>query len=359
MNPASQATPQPQVRQTRYESLQIFRAIAAFAVVLHHVNGKFSAPHYYGNIVPEIFSIGQAGVDFFFVLSGFIIAQSLVKSKTAGEFLLQRGLRVFPPFWLAFFFTLPVAIYLAGQLHSPISTDWFTLMKAALLLPQPEPPVIGVAWTLHHEILFYAMAGAWIRFPIAVSIIASILLLGAGLKFDNFLARFFFSPFHWEFIAGIAAFLLAPRLSTSTARVLALASGLAAFTACVWFAMDNAFHSGLARYFTLAPLFALLVAASTRWNAPVTALRSRFARIGSTLGDSSYTLYLWHIPIVTPLTKLVFKMFPVLGSVPILILTITIAVIAAVLAHVIYRLIEQPTVSAIRRRLFGGGRSQV
>lgn len=351
MNSALQAAPPP---PARHESLQVYRAIAAFAVVLHHVNGKFGAPHYYGDVVPQVFSLGQAGVDFFFVLSGFIIAQSLTRSRTAGAFLLQRGLRVFPPFWLAFFVTLPVALYFSGQLHAPPGTDGLSLAKAALLLPQPAPPVIGVAWTLHHEVLFYALAGAWIRAPIPVSVVAAILLLGSGWKFDSFIAQFLFSPFHWEFVAGIGAFLLAPQLSPRTARVLALTAGAAAVAACVWFALNDAFFGGLARFFTLAPLFALLVAASTRWNAAPDPHPSRFMRVGSAFGDSSYTLYLWHIPIVTPLAKMVFKVLPALAPGFVLLMTVLIAVVATAIAHLIYRRVEQPMVGALRKRLLRG-----
>ena len=86
----------------RFEVLQAYRAFAALGVVLHHINGKLSAPHYFGTQVPDFFSWGQIGVDFFFVLSGFIIAMCTQRARSAPEFLMNRALRIYPPFWLAF-----------------------------------------------------------------------------------------------------------------------------------------------------------------------------------------------------------------------------------------------------------------
>ena len=149
----------------RYPSLQYSRALAAFAVVLHHVNGKFVAPHYYGDRIPEWFAFGQLGVDFFFVLSGFIITQSLSGRPLAGQFVLNRLLRIFPPFWLVFFPVLLVAKLTEAYLHSPVTSSLQELFMAGLLLPQAQPPVIGVAWTLHHELLFYALASLWLVLP--------------------------------------------------------------------------------------------------------------------------------------------------------------------------------------------------
>ena len=340
-----------QKSRARSESLQSYRAIAAFAVVLHHVNGKFAASHYYGAVVPHVFLWGQAGVDFFFVLSGFIITQSLLRSQTAREFLLHRAIRVFPPFWLAFFFTLPIAMALSGELHSPVNHDWLSLIKAALLLPQPDPPVIGVAWTLHHEILFYAMAGAWIRFPMPVSAAALVLLLGSAINFDGFLAQFIFSPLHWEFVAGAVAYRLSQRMPSTWAFSTMLVSGMGVIVACTWFMKHHAFDIGWPRYLIFASLFAVLVAASAKWEMSSNFAKTRLSRLGSALGDSSYTLYLWHIPIVTPVTKLVFKAFPGLNPLAVLLLTVTIATGTAIASHVIYRLIERPMVNSIRRRI--------
>jgi exopolysaccharide production protein ExoZ len=65
--------------KNRYlNSLQIFRGIAALMVVVHHTVGSLK---YYHNIknsfLDGIGMFGKFGVDFFFILSGFIISYSV------------------------------------------------------------------------------------------------------------------------------------------------------------------------------------------------------------------------------------------------------------------------------------------
>ncbi|MEP7101383.1 MAG: acyltransferase family protein, partial [Burkholderiales bacterium] len=58
-----------------YRSLQVCRAIAALLVVLFHLGGTFAQDKYFGfKAIDSVFAWGDAGVDFFFVLSGFLIA---------------------------------------------------------------------------------------------------------------------------------------------------------------------------------------------------------------------------------------------------------------------------------------------
>lgn len=57
-----------------YKSLQAGRGIAAMLVVLFHLGGAFAAEKYFGIAAFSIpFKFGSAGVELFFVLSGFII----------------------------------------------------------------------------------------------------------------------------------------------------------------------------------------------------------------------------------------------------------------------------------------------
>ncbi len=57
-----------------YYSLQIARALAALGVVLTHISEPISIEKYFGySVVENYLSFGKYGVQFFFVLSGFII----------------------------------------------------------------------------------------------------------------------------------------------------------------------------------------------------------------------------------------------------------------------------------------------
>ena len=332
----------------RFEVLQAYRAFAALGVVLHHINGKLSAPHYFGTQVPDFFSWGQIGVDFFFVLSGFIIAMCTQRARSAPEFLMNRALRIYPPFWLAFGATLIVALALASRLHTPVTSDVAALIAAAMLIPQPDPPVIGVAWTLHHELLFYAITGAWLAAPRVAGAMAALLLLGSLFPHESFGAQFIFSPFHWEFAAGVLAFAMRNRISTSMARPVVAASSLGAAAVVAWMWSHDDYWS-FYRYATLAVLFGALIAASTRL--PATAIEGGTLRVAIALGASSYTLYLWHIALVTPLTKLARMTLAGLHAGTGLTLIVVVAAATAATAHAIYRFIELPTVNAVRKRI--------
>ncbi|TXG81574.1 MAG: acyltransferase [Sphingomonadales bacterium] len=77
----------------RLDSVQILRFIAATSVVLLHLsaplNQKFDSPLL-------DFPNGRAGVDIFFVISGFIIAYTAAGTRDAVEFMKRRLFRVVP-----------------------------------------------------------------------------------------------------------------------------------------------------------------------------------------------------------------------------------------------------------------------
>ena len=74
-----------------YTSLQEARAVAAILVVLFHLGGAIADAKYFGLSVFSVpFSFGSAGVEFFFVLSGFIVFLRIEKS--VAEYLRRKFL---------------------------------------------------------------------------------------------------------------------------------------------------------------------------------------------------------------------------------------------------------------------------
>lgn len=150
----------------RFVFVDALRGIAALAVVLFHLYDKNLVPMT-GFAFPEplhaLLSHGNLGVYVFFVISGFVIAQSLrgevITARYVGWFALRRSIRLDPPYWAT------IAAMLALTLLSNHLQD-------ARILPVPSaaavashlvygqgflgyPHIVGVFWTLCYEIQFY------------------------------------------------------------------------------------------------------------------------------------------------------------------------------------------------------------
>lgn len=143
-------------RSTQIASLQAGRALAALAVAVSHsalAAVSFAEP-FAGSAILEA---GYLGVDFFFVLSGFIIYHS-TQGKSLSTYALSRVRRVYLPY-------LPVgiAIALLYSLLPQLSAgdrEW-SWLPTLTLLPVESETALSVAWTLKHELFFYALFAAF------------------------------------------------------------------------------------------------------------------------------------------------------------------------------------------------------
>lgn len=145
----------------RIDSLTSLRFFAAAAVLIHHLDFLQKSPS--PDVVATFgwFFEGFAGVQFFYILSGFVIAYSFASragSLSFGDFLFFRAARIYPIHWL----TLLAAAYLYGEFHAPTSDTWFRLLTNAALLQSFVPDVSfffsfnGVSWSISTEMFFYA-----------------------------------------------------------------------------------------------------------------------------------------------------------------------------------------------------------
>jgi exopolysaccharide production protein ExoZ len=146
-------------------TLQAGRALAALGVVAYHLNGQMAA---LGAAPVGPFAVGWCGVDFFFVLSGFIIwrvhAADLGRPDRLMRYLRNRWARLYPIYWIVL--AVVVAALLAvPSLGTAAQRDPLTLASSALLVPAGRTTVLGQAWTLYHEVLFYALFGLAIARP--------------------------------------------------------------------------------------------------------------------------------------------------------------------------------------------------
>lgn len=141
----------------RLDSIQVLRGVAAILVVLFHFR------HYLNDVYPlkdlgdRLFLFGEAGVDIFFVISGFIIVYSSRsrEKNTFSEFAIKRFFRLYP----LYFFVL--TIYLLSYHNEAF--NYINVIKSYLLIPidyNGKAPWFGLstiysAWTLTYESYFY------------------------------------------------------------------------------------------------------------------------------------------------------------------------------------------------------------
>src|SRR5436305_9906897 len=101
-------------------TLQACRAAAAILVVLFHASGSIFALAKYFDCKPfgRVFDFGYAGVDFFFVLSGFLMmhvhAQDFGQPRKLGAYCWKRFTRIYPAYWVVLALIVPVYFLLPG-----------------------------------------------------------------------------------------------------------------------------------------------------------------------------------------------------------------------------------------------------
>ena len=281
--------------QGTLNGIQYLRAAAAIAVVLFHAAEK-TGYH---------FAIGAAGVDVFFVISGFIMwVVTARREPTPLQFLRARIRRIVPVYWLA------TAVMVAGALGGLFPNLVLSLehvLASLFFIPARSPsngeiwPVLVQGWTLNYEMFFYLVFAAALLLPRASRLQAMGGLFGllviAGVSFntDNAVLSSFTRPIILEFVAGMMIGELwlkgkMPAPATGFALIALALSGFAAIEV-----------AGLPfDALVCGPLAAGLVVGVLALEA---ARRIRFVPVVSLLGDASYSIYLWHTFAISVVAK--------------------------------------------------------
>ena len=141
--------------QHRIRELDALRGLAAMAVVLFHFTSQFD--RLYGHSTPLRFSLprGDLGVDFFFMLSGFVILMTLDRMPSALEFVVGRLARLYPAYWAAAAITLAVVAW-AGLPGQEVSLGEAVVNATMLPRVLGARPIDSAYWSLQVELLFYA-----------------------------------------------------------------------------------------------------------------------------------------------------------------------------------------------------------
>lgn len=351
-------------------NLEHVRFAAALAILVHHALLYADALH--RSAVPGVvglsLSASLAGVDVFFVISGFIM---WLVTRQAGErpspraFLKRRLARVFCGYWPYLLLILILLACFDRPLPRPA-----TLVENVLLLPVAgDRRVLGVTWSLTLELFFYAVFAAllWLRprarlcglVAIAVTtafaygVVApgrSATIVPGSAATDAWL-DVVLSPYLLEFGAGSVVCVVVHAARRPPAPGLALALAVVLFACGAWYdhvQLGGAMRSGahaLERVLLFGPAAAALVYGVVGLERHGVAPRPQLGRL---LGGASYSLYLAHTIFLSlfgwlGLGRLHGAALAVAGG----------SWIAAILGYAVWhhRFVERPLYEAALRRL--------
>lgn len=139
------------------QSMEGMRGFAVFLVFLVHY-ASLADPSGAVWLSQPLHDMGNAGVDLFFVLSGFLIYGSLVSREQAFlPYMARRIRRIYPAFLAVFAAYCVLSILFPAQSKIPPHGAFWYLLQNLLLLPGmlPIEPMITVAWSLSYEMFYY------------------------------------------------------------------------------------------------------------------------------------------------------------------------------------------------------------
>lgn len=365
--------------------IEALRGVAALTVVAHHSWSLSNEPRFHGSWVVE--GLGDWGVNLFFMLSGYLLADTFWREKRADlrVYGLRRFFRIAPAYYanLAILF-----LFFAGS-QNLFSEQGKKQILASFTFTQYLFPgtssslnVNGALWTLTIEMMLYAflpiMALAVRRAPVPA--LLTLVAIGVGWRFwiavdgdalrhfwfgnmkvdvgiqSLFIARQFIGSLpifaigigaRWAVTHGYLDGLyrrLPARLGVGSILLLCIPSLLMLH----WVEPASSFHnvflfSAFYPFVMIALLPCLLLAARPRPMTP-----SPFTRVATWLGERSYSIYLWHFPIVLAVYERGAQQFPPAAGgywwrLP------AILVITLVFASVSYSRIELPGMELGRR----------
>jgi exopolysaccharide production protein ExoZ len=339
------------------QSVQICRGLAALLVVVYHTSAIMGLQKYGSQNIFSgyLSSLGFIGVDFFFVLSGFIIP--FAHQKDVGRpdrfrrYAYRRVTRIYPIYWLYLTIIL-IAYQVRGEQSISSFSDYFSFYSLLRVSGTATP--IPQAWSLFHEIIFYAMFGILISNRRIGALVIGLWLLIIVIHFDY--APYSFGPAAWRDFAGVAFSLLnlnflwgvtvlfALRPMPPRIGLLLIGIGIVALII-----VAIAERTGT---LTLYPqLRALDGPASASILAGLISMERYIGRYASPIfsffGDASYSIYLTHYAVLSVLAKIAVSLniFGLLAPIPAFAILVVIATAAGC---TLYALVERPLLDILR-----------
>ena len=282
------------------------------------------ARHYLGAKIGGSFSaFGNAGVDLFFVISGFVVVGVARKVEGAGlrhalEFAYDRAARIYPIYWIYSILLISPFVVNPSWVNSLARMHGLgDYVLSFLLLPNDTSPVLLVGWTLVFEIFFYFVvsAGLLLRARLSVAFVSWVIALvafNAILKHENWpvspVVSLLSSPLSLEFILGAGVSYLFVRTFKPQTAVITLCCvlmGVAVLCETIDLPRDNI--DPWFRVCAYAPVCAVSLMAVISLEESFHSPRVAWLVL---IGDASYSIYLSHTLILSGAGRLLQSKFP-------------------------------------------------
>lgn len=295
-----------------YRSLQGTRAVAAMLVVLFHLGSTLALSKYFGiDALAVPFKFGSAGVEFFFVLSGFIIlsvhAKDIDRPDRLAAYIRKRISRIFPIYWIIFLSIFVVAMLLSG-FRDNVPKDVSHVLASLLLIPQEAgAPVVSVAWTLQYEMCFYLffavlIASRWVALALGCFYLY-LYSTYSGSPSVGFPLSFIFRDYVFLFMMGaLVSFVNSKNKSLLRAPVAVAGFGVALFAlvAIDVVAGANLLNAWRTILYGIASAVIILGLVQAE-NRGKVLLDQNWLQL---MGQSSYSLYLIHFTVIGVFSRL-------------------------------------------------------
>ena len=330
---------QPGASRSEVVSIQQLRGLAAMLVVFEHSNAAAAwlfAPF-------STLKFGIAGVDIFFVISGFIMYVA-ARRERPGEFLVKRLIRVVPLYWIATFLLVAMRLPHFGEPDLTLAG----IIKSLLFVPyRVDPthwqvyPVVVPGWSLNIEMFFYALFAigltlgrpAWFS---AVAIVVAVTVGGLVKPFDAITFTYTRSIM-LEFVVGLGLAWAYENGRLARWMAAALPLGLLAILCSDVIPVNDALTRSLGGIG--------VVAGALAFEAHGMRLKARLATI---VGDASYSIYLFHGLVLMALRKIMAHV-PLHGWTQYLVFMAVTYVTVVAVGYAVFRLVEKPLTGVLRR----------
>lgn len=349
----------------KLEIVQVWRFLAAAVVVNSHAFSRII------RIFPSrandtfIFALapsrtwGHFGVDFFFVISGFIMAWTnwdrFGIHRITQSFLARRLVRIVPVYWFATSAGVALLVFAPSVFSFGQRLDSWWIISSYLFIPSRAPggalfsPVIGLGWTLNYEMYFYIIFGLLLfcrremaLFTLSIFLFGSA-ILGSIFAFHDPVLIQNTSWLVMEFVVGVWVAVLVRQYGRPHRYQIAFISCISLLiliaTIFVDPVRDNVIGLDFTRFvFWGIPCAGLLYSSlfsNAHW------LVGRLGDFAVKLGNGSYSIYIFQI-FTLPAIARTFRWVHLDRILPIDGLVLLLAALSIAIGYFGYLLIEKP-----------------